>query len=234
MPHATGHLPSQRALAHLEPNEAANGRPFTEPGNTRRDLAIVNYMRQRLVDVLSEPASVTDPLDGLGRAQPGPMVLNYIEEGVRRHRIVIAQLGLLLEARELTFVAFCGEKEPGVDWSLLDQIDIELIQEFPQHPDLLSYSSVETERGDWRNLVLMRSPAGIDHWRGSVLHAHAAHILAPDHYRSVRLHAGLFPDGLKRSENPIVVRTKYYDFREEEPWRAVRQLRSFGGVLSGA
>jgi hypothetical protein len=40
----------------------------------------------------------------------------------------------------------------------------------------------------------------------------------------VRLHNGVLPGGLWSSEEPRLVRTKYYDFSGPQPWRAVREV----------
>src|SRR5512132_2810054 len=68
--------------------------------------------------------------------------------------------------------------------------DDELIREFPAHPGILSYSSLEVGGGDWGNLILVAGDDAREHWRTSERHAHAVRELAPRHYTDVRLHVG--------------------------------------------
>jgi hypothetical protein len=198
----------------LGPAEMVAGRPFTNLDHNDEDLAILRYMRQELCRGLSQAASVPER----------PLVLQFLEDGVRHHRIVISQLEGLLSCCEITWVGFCGQKRAGADSTLLDGIDVELINEFPQYPDVLSYSSLELANGDWRNLILMSCPAGIEHWRTSVRHAYAAHVLSPDYYENVRLHSGVLAGRLLSDSDLVIRRTKYYDFRGGKLWLAVREF----------
>jgi hypothetical protein len=101
--------------------------------------------------------------------------------------------------------------------------DEELIQEFPGHPGILSYSSLELGDGDWGNLILLDGDEAREHWRVSERHAHAARELAPRHYTDVRLHQGILPGGVRARGEAILRRTKYYDYRDAVTWRAERE-----------
>ena len=48
-------------------------------------------------------------------------------------------------------------------------------------------------------------------------------MVAPAIYSSVRLHNGVLPGGLLSGADPVLVRTKYFDFQSEWPWQAVRE-----------
>lgn len=200
----------------LGPSDVVSGRPFTDPSRNTRDLAILQHMRKRLCRLLQNPEKLPAP--------PRPIVLHFLEEEIRNHRIVISRLEELLSASKLIFVGFCGRKRAGADRSLLDGVDVELIDEFCEHPDLLSYSSLELDTGEWRNLVLLRCVEGIQHWRKSDRHAYAVRELAPKYYKYVRLHNGILLGGLMSDNKLNILRTKYYDFRGEGTWRAVREL----------
>lgn len=93
-----------------------------------------------------------------------------------------------------------------------------------EHPYLLSYSSLEIDGGNWRNLVLFSSPHGIGHWAMSVRHAHAARELSPSQYRHIRIHNGVLAGGLMSGDGIRLIRTKYYDFQDETLWSAIREL----------
>lgn len=208
-------MPTNRVV-HLGPKETADERPFTNPDRNAKDLAILRHIREQLCRVLSRPHKLP--------SEPRPLVLNFLEDETRRHRIVIAQLEVLLSSRELTWVGFCGRKQSNIDSSVLEDIDVELIDEFSDHSHLLSYSSLELNNGDWRNLVLFRCPEGIRHWRSSARHAYAARQLSPQCYTCVRLHRGVLHGGLMSDNDLIILRTKYYDFRGGSTWYATREF----------
>jgi hypothetical protein len=147
-------------------------------------------------------------------------------EGTGGHRIAITRPEELLSRDELAVVGFCGQKWPEADRAPLDAADAELLDEFMLHPYLLSYSSLEVEDGDWRNLVLFSHPQGIGHWAISLKHAYAARELAPLYYKNIRLHNGVLPGGLMSGDEIILNRTKYYDYKNQSLWWAVRELQA--------
>lgn len=191
-------------------------RPFTNPDHNADDTATLEYMVDRLYHLLSQPGEIFP--------QPRPYILYLPEATGRTHRVAIAHPAELLICPEIAVVGFCGHKWPDADRSQLEIIDQELIQEFLQHPYLLSYSSLQLESGDWRNLVLFSHPQGIGHWAISALHAHAARHLAPGYYQNIRLHNGVLPGGLGAGNGLILTRTKYYDYQAQPLWWAVREL----------
>lgn len=209
-------MSTSKTVVRLGPEDVVGDRPFTNPDRNADDLVILRHMRSRLCRLLRESEKLPD--------EPRPLVLQFLEDDIRRHRIVISRLDDLLSHRELIWVGFCGRKRPGADWTQLDGIDVELIDEFCGHPDLLSYSSLQLDNGDWRNLVLFKSAAGIQHWRTSTRHAYAAHILSPKCYTCIRLHNGRLPGGLMTENDLIIQCTKYYDFRSQQLWYAMREF----------
>jgi hypothetical protein len=192
-------------------------RPFTNPDHNAEDLAHLQYMLAKLRHLLSQP--------GITPAQPRPYVLYLEESGGRRHRIALARPEELLLSLELAVVGFCGTKWPEADRTPLDAIDVVLLDEFMQHPHLLSYSSLEVEDGNWRNLVLFSHPQGIGHWAISLKHVYAAQELSPGYYRNIRLHNGVLPGGLMSGNELALTRTKYYDYQDQSLWWAVRELQ---------
>ena len=143
--------------------------------------------------------------------------------GDRSHRLVILSRQQLLNASALTVVGFFGHKRSAADPSLLQDVDTDLLQEFLHHAYVLSYSSLELPDGNWANLVLMLDAGGIEHWRASQKHAYAARELAPHFYQTIRLHNGTLPGGLAASKL-VLLSTKYYDYRDESWWHAIREF----------
>jgi hypothetical protein len=191
-------------------------RPFTALDYNSQDLAYLQYMADRLRQVLSQPEAIP--------VQPRPWVLYFEEASARYHRLVLAKPEALLHCNALVVVGFCGNKWPEAERDPLDVVDRELLAEFAQHPHLLSYSSLQIEDGNWRNLVLFSQPQGIGHWAISHKHAQAVRELAPAYYRHIRLHNGEWPGGLNSNHPLRLIRTKYYDYQDKPPWCAVREL----------
>jgi hypothetical protein len=55
------------------------------------------------------------------------------------------------------------------------------------------------------------------------VHARAVS-LAPRHYRCLRLHRGIIRGPFLGSDDLVVERTRYFDFRHEPPWHGMRQF----------
>lgn len=202
----------------LGPIEIVPDRPFTNPQHSQADLATLSYMFTRLMEVMRAGRQHS--------CDERYQVIHAGEAGGRQHRIIVKDGQALLTARELAVVGFCGQRRPELHPRLLQEmglVDRELVMEMVAHPHLLSYSSLELADGNWTNLVLMRSAEGIAHWRASQRHADAASDLSPQYYRSIRLHnAALTID--RDAPHLSLLRTKYYDFRDAQPWMAIREL----------
>lgn len=207
-------------LIQLTPSEIVPGRPFTIPEGSTADIATLQYMIETLCRIMLKPEAIPK--------QPRPLTLLLEEIGGRAHRIALAKPELLPTPKELTVVGFCGQKRPEVDRGPIDAIDEELIMEMPQHTHLLSYSTLQLESGNSCNLVLFSQPEGVMHWAMSKKHAQAVH-LSPEYYTVVRLHNAILPGGLMSGNKLTLVRTKYYDYQDDIPWRAVREFNPTPG-----
>lgn len=205
------------AYLQLGPFDIIEERPFTDPLESMQDLATLQYMLERLRGIVTRPGAIPP--------QPRPYVMYIPEEGDRYHRIAIAQLEMLLTCEQLTVVGFCGQKRPGIDRGPIDGVDEVLITEFPQHPYLLSYSTMQIECGNSRNLVLFSHPKGLAHWSLGATHAQAA-AMSPGYYTCIRLHNGVLPGGLLSGHKITLIRTKYYDYQDETVWWAVREMNA--------
>jgi hypothetical protein len=191
----------------LAGTQSAPGRPFTDPAYTAADLVAIRVMAEALRRAL-------DTLPGGHR----PVTLQLPDVEGRPHRTVVTDDRRLRTTHDLPFVGFFAQRRTGLEFEPLDAVDTELILEFPRHPGILSYSSLELPVGNWGNLIILDAPDAADDWRTSAKHAHAAAELAPRFYRSVRLHTGRFARGLASAALPVLMRTKYYDFQESPPW----------------
>jgi hypothetical protein len=140
------------------------------------------------------------------------------------HRAIVCDPRRLGDGRDLVWVGFFAVKRRDRDPAPLTVMDDELIGEFPAHPDVLSYSSLELPDGDWGNLILLDGDRARERWREGERHAYAARELAPRHYTDVRLHQGVLPGGVGGGREPVLRRTKYYDYRGAVTWRAEREL----------
>lgn len=200
----------------LDTLEMIPERPFTNPMDSMQDVETLQYMVKRLRQMVIQPQGIPD--------RPRPFVTYAPEPDRRLHRITISKLNALLTCDPLTVVGFCGRKRAGVDRGPLDAVDEELIAEFPQHPHLLSYSTLQLPCGNSCNLVLFDNPKGLRHWAGGDRHSYAVS-LSPDYYQTIRLHNALLPGGLLSDNDLQLVRTKYYDFQDDTPWWGVRELQ---------
>jgi len=194
--------------------EVPEGRAFTHPDRTQEDLAAIREMAAALRRVLAAPLP----------ERPRPLVLDAARPGALQHRVVLCDERRLRASRAPELVGFFAERRPELDHTPLTTTDDELILEFPAHPGILSYSSLELADGNWGNLIVIDPPDAREHWRTSPKHAWATRELAPRHYTIVRLHHGRFPGGLLSGRDPVLVRTRYHDFRGPTPWRAERPL----------
>jgi hypothetical protein len=198
----------------LAPRETSPGRGFTDPAHTARDLGLIGLMLATIREA-AEP--------GLP-ARPRPLVLEPPGLDGRAHRAIVCDPRRLRDGSDLVWVGFFGVKRRDRDSGPLTAMDDELIGEFPAHPGILSYSSLELAGGDWGNLILLAGDDAREHWRLSDRHAYAARELAPRHYTDVRLHQGVLPGGVRGTAAPVLRRTRYYDYRAGATWHAERDL----------
>lgn len=200
----------------LEPNEVVPGRPFTDPGLTEGDVAMLDHMLEDLRGVLEE-AEV-----------PPAKVMPYHQMawrvGGHSHRLIVCNEGRLRTHPDLCIVGFFGDRRTSLDIGPLEQANAAVVAEFREYPGILSYSSTSLDTGQWGNMVLHEEPMDAERWRQSEKHADAVDTLSPVHYRCVRIHNARLTAGLFDDPGVAVVRTKYFDFTGESEWRGVRTL----------
>ena len=203
-------------VIHLGPSEVVEGRNFANPAGGLADLITLQYMVEALSQFVRSLTAIPD--------YPRPLIHFLEESGTRLHRLALVNADALLQARDLTVVGFCGQKRGGIDHGPLHALDVELVAELPQYPGLLSYSTLHLEDGNACNLVLFSQPQAIQHWATSKKHAQAVQ-MSSGYYESIRLHHGRLAGDLTSNSTLILLRTKYFDYRHQPVWRAVRELQ---------
>jgi hypothetical protein len=198
-------------LVRLSPGDVAPGRPFTDADRSVEDLAAVRAMVSGLRHVLAGPLPES----------PRPLALSVSAPPGRPHRAVVCDPAGLRAARPRMLVCFFAFRRPEADPAPVTAVDDALIAELPGHPGILSYSSLQLADGNWGNLIVLDRPESAERWRGSARHGHAASEMAPRHYRWIRLHHAVLPDGVLTGD-PVLVRTRYLDYQGAAPWRAER------------
>ncbi|MBI3959582.1 MAG: hypothetical protein HY328_12305 [Chloroflexi bacterium] len=200
----------------LLPNQRLTERGFTDPEWSERDRAALEQMAKGLRGVLREekPSVRAKRLD----------IFYLTEDDGCAHRVVVVNWAGLMACDTLTVVGFFGQRREDADMQATLMADAVMLQQFTEQPDLLSYSSLQFTDEQWGNLVLFRSPEGIDHWGGNSYHSQAAREISPNYYDSIRLHNGWLENGLWSGQSIRLQRTKYYDFRDADLWHAVREF----------
>ena len=200
------------------PADRDESRSFAHLEHNADDIAALAVMAERLIQLLGE----CDAQTPLVQFQPYEL---RSPEG-RWLRLVVNDASGLSQARDLPLVGFFGHRRPQVADEIVndkDAIDLELIADFPNYPGVLAYCSMALNDTDYGNLVLMARPDYNEQWRTSARHAFASRVIAPQYYATVRLHIGRLPGGLHAGQPPLLLRTKYYDYRGDWHWSAVRE-----------
>ena len=190
------------------------GRAFTDPEQTRADVAVLDAML----------AGLRRRARGWARGPGSGEVLEHPAAG-GRHWLVVPRTGALLAARQVIAVGFAGDLRPGVDHAAIYQLEAGIVGRLPRYAaaGLLAYYDVELDRGGHGNLVLFATPGVPPGWHGDGVHARAV-ALAPHHYRCIRLHRGLISGPFTGTSGIAVERTRYFDFRTEPAWRGLRVM----------
>ena len=207
---------SNEAAITLQPTDVLQNRPFTHPNHTVGDVNSLRYMVDQLCMYMEPPR-----LDEKGSR---PIIVHQPPGDQWTYRLVIVQPEELLAERPLTFVGFLGQRREGADQELAHEFDRTLVAEIPDYPGLLSYSTMALISGNYSNLVLFSDPSAKQQWSRSQAHAQAVNRLAPDYYVSVRLYNGVLPRGIHASRDLRLERIKYYDYRDDPWWHAVREF----------
>lgn len=200
-------------LVVLEPGELVKERPFTHLNYIPEDRDVLLYMARRFSMVLQ-----TSP----DRLQAGlPIVID--EPDGRWHRFYVPRPNVLMQASPVFVVGFFGQKRKGMDVSHFGNLDDLLIEQIPTFAGILSYSTISLPDGNYGNLVLLTDEGIKMRWMEGETHSQAV-ARSPGYYQSIRIDNGIFPDGISQLDSLQIMRVKYYDYREDPAWRAVREL----------
>ena len=206
-------------MIELRSGERVVGRAFAAPVWTRRDEEVLRRMWTRLrghvTDLAADGAADgTRPRSRLDRvADPDSSV----------HTIVLPDLERALGTDDLFGVGFFGQARRRVDHTPIIDLEAALIDDMPSTPGLVAYYNAFDPSAGWGNLVLFEDHVAEAAWGGDPRHVEAVR-RSPVHYHSIRLHHARASGGLLGSGPIEIVRTRYLDFADDPPWRAIREL----------
>ena len=201
---------------YLGPTERVLDHPFTNPEHIPGDLNTLRHMVDQINLLLQLPH--------LYAQHSRPVTVHRPELDKWIYRLVISDPERLKGGEELTFVGFLGQRREDANLALAGEFDNILMAEIPQHPGLLSYSTMALICGNFSNLVLFTNEQVKVNWSKSQAHAQAVGKLAPEYYLSVRLYNGILPNGVADSQALKLTKVKYYSYQETPWWHAVRQF----------
>jgi hypothetical protein len=203
-------------VPNLGPADRVEGRNFTDPEQIPYDVNTLCFMANQVYRFLKNPHLYAN----LER----PLVIHLPNKASWVNRLVIPDPETLLSSGEILLVGFLGRRREDADMALGAEFDEILVSEIPEHPGLLCYSTMGQMCGNFSNLVLFADESVKDGWSRSNAHAQAVGKLAPAYYQSVRLYNGLLPKGISDCQSLSLTKVKYFDYREDPGWRAVRQF----------
>jgi hypothetical protein len=210
-----------RYEAVLGPEDLLSERPFTDPGNTEREVDVMQAM-------LDDERALARGWEQAGADAPPHSVLRDYDEEHHRHLLVVPSTHALIAATDVTAIGFFGRPREDVDHSILFGLEDELVERMAAYGEagLLSYYDVElvAPKGAYGNLILFATPDVPEEWYRDEVHRRAVQ-LSPGHYFEVRLHKGSIPGRMLDGGQIIVERTKYFDFKGADVWHALRRFQ---------
>jgi hypothetical protein len=198
----------------LTARERLPARPFSDPEHTAADASVMDRMLTRLRrESRSWPNS-----------PKSFEMLTYAPDGLR-HWLVVPDAPALGGARDVTAVGFFGDLRPGMDHSIIYELETEVVARLGHYAPagLLGYYDAELAPALHGNLVLFRTREVPSEWHGDRVHARAV-AAAPRHYSVVRLHRGMIRGALLGRGHLVVQRTRYFDFSQQPAWHGLRKL----------
>jgi hypothetical protein len=203
-------------IERFSPDELIPERPFTHPARIHYHVTTLRFMVDQLHSFLEQRPRHTEL----------PFILYRPDQAHYQVRLIVAQPEQLIQAEALIFVGFLGHRRADADLSLAAEFDGILVAEIPDHPGLLSYSTMALICGNFSNLVIFADEASKGQWSHSQAHAQAVQKLAPHFYDTVCLYNGILPHGLAASDTLHLTQIKYYDYQQTPWWQGVREMRT--------
>ncbi len=198
----------------LGPADAVAHRAFAHPDHIDGDRAVL-CMLARDVGVQATAAGTR------------PLIRYSPDREAWHRRVVVPRPGALLSSETITVVGFFGRIRDVVDPVVGEHIaslSEALVDAVLETAGVLGYSThLLADERNYANLVLLSSPVIIERWRQATSHREAAGEWSPRYYEHVRIYRGC----VDRMDGAGAVRlesVKYWDYRSEPVWQAVRTL----------
>jgi len=193
--------------------ELITEKPFTHTNRIAKDREILVHMARQAGLLLEKN------LDSLGER-----VTIFIDEPDERyHRFFVPRPNVLAGTKIIYLVGFFSHKQAGAAPDHFGDLDDQLIEQLPTFQEILSYSTMALPDGDFGNLVLLLDEEVKLRWMHGEIHSQAVS-LSPSYYQYVRINNGVLPEGVMQPDLLEITRVKYYDFEQDPPWKAVREL----------
>ena len=193
--------------------ELITEKPFTHTDHIVKDREILVHMAKQVGTVLE------NNLDSLG--ERGTIFID--EPDKRYHRFFVPRPNIMAGAKDIYLVGFFSHKQAGAAPDHFGNLDDQLIEQLPTFQEILSYSTMALPDGDFGNLVLLLDEEVKLRWMHGEIHSRAVS-LSPAYYQYVRINNGVLPEGVIQPDLLEITRVKYYDFEQDPPWKAVREL----------
>lgn len=193
--------------------ELVSDRPFTHTDHIAKDREILMHMAKQANLVLEKQLNSLEENETIFIDEP---------DG-RYHRFFVSRPKILSQAKNIYFVGFFSHKQKGAAIGHFGDLDDRLIEQIPTYQGILSYSSMALSDGNFGNLVLLTDEEIKSKWMHGETHNQAV-AMSPGYYQFVRINNGVLPDGTAQPDSLRVTRVKYYDYGEEPPWKAIREL----------
>jgi hypothetical protein len=203
------------SVRQLVPTEFVTSHACTDPSLYTPDLDLLAYLLQDLRTLLRSNAA--------GRVELVAHEPVLWDVHNLRRRTVVCETEAVRSCDLVHIVGFFADRRDQIDDIVLDDLEIDLFDEFRRFPGILSYSSMELANRYWANLVVHRVPDDTESWRTSTAHDRAVDI-SPRLYRSVRIHNGHIDGGVVGNGAIVIDRTKYWDYDHDPVWRAERSF----------
>ena len=193
--------------------ELITEKPFTHTDHIVKDREILVHMAKQVGTVLE------NNLDSLGERET-----IFIDEPDKRyHRFFVPRPNIMAGAKDIYLVGFFSHKQAGAAPDHFGNLDDQLIEQLPTFQEILSYSTMALPDGDFGNLVLLLDEEVKLRWMHGEIHSRAVS-LSPAYYQYVRINNGVLPEGVIQPDLLEITRVKYYDFEQDPPWKAIREL----------
>ena len=193
--------------------ELITERPFTHTDHIAKDREILVYMAKQAGLILEKQ------LDLLGERE----TIFIDEPDERYHRFFVPRPKVLSQAKNIYLVGFFSHKQAGAAPDHFGDLDDRLIERIPTYQEILSYGTMALPDGDFGDLVLLSDEEVKSKWMHGEIHSQAVS-LSPAYYQYVRINNGMLPEGVMQPDSLMITRVKYYDFEQDPPWKAVREL----------